>query len=76
MVSENLARELWREPSAALGKRIRENLKAPWREIVGVVGDERDDGLDQKAPGIAVWPILMDNFEGDSTFDALRGEPD
>ena len=28
MVSENLARELWRDPSAAIGKRIRENLKA------------------------------------------------
>ena len=50
MVSENLARELWREPAAALGKRIRENLKVEWREVVGVVGDERDDGVDQKAP--------------------------
>jgi predicted permease len=35
---------LWQEPSAAIGKRIRESLKAPWREVVGVVGDERDDG--------------------------------
>jgi len=68
MVSENLARELWREPSAALGKRIRENLKAPWREVVGVVGDERDDGLDQKAPTIAFWPILMENFTNEPTF--------
>jgi hypothetical protein len=30
MVSENLARELWREPSAALGKRIR-----PYRRVPG-----------------------------------------
>ena len=51
MVSENLARELWREPAAALGKRIRENRKAPWREIVGVVSDERDDGVDQEGAG-------------------------
>jgi predicted permease len=68
MVSENLARDLWHEPSAAIGKRIRENLKGPWREVVGVVGDERDNGLDQKAPSIALWPILMENFEGDETF--------
>ena len=40
MVSENLARELWQTPAAAIGKRIRENLEAPWREVVGVVGDD------------------------------------
>ena len=37
MVSENLARELWKEPSAALGKQIRDNPSAPWREV-----DRRD----------------------------------
>jgi predicted permease len=68
LVSENLARELWREPGAALGKRIRENLNADWREIVGVVSDERDDGVDQKAPTIAFWPLLMSKFEGDEMF--------
>jgi putative ABC transport system permease protein len=65
MVTENLARELWKEPEAAIGKRIREALKGPWREVVGVVSDQRDDGVDQKAPTVAIWPILMDNFEGD-----------
>lgn len=68
LVSENLARELWHEPSAAIGKRIRESLKAEWREIVGVVSDERDNGVDQKAPTIAFWPLLMAKFEGDETF--------
>jgi putative ABC transport system permease protein len=68
MVSENMARELWRDPAAAVGKRIRERLEAPWREVVGVVSDERDDGLNQKAPTIAFWPILMDNFSGDEPF--------
>jgi predicted permease len=64
LVSQTLARELWGEPARALGKRIRENPKAPWREIVGVVGDERDDGVDQKAPGIVYWPMLIKNFWG------------
>ena len=68
MVTENLARELWRQPSAAIGKRIRENLKGPWREIVGVVSDERDDGVNEKAPTMVLWPILMSNFTDDETF--------
>jgi predicted permease len=39
LVSENLARELWGEPLAALGKRIRWNASGPWLEIVGVTQD-------------------------------------
>jgi predicted permease len=65
MVSENLARELWKEPGAAIGKRIRENHNSAWREVVGVIGDERDEGVDKKAPAIAFWPMMMDKFEGD-----------
>jgi predicted permease len=68
MVSDNLARELWKDPGAAIGKRIRESLKAPWREVIGVVGDERDAGVNQKAPTIVIWPILTDNFSGNKTF--------
>ena len=64
MVSENLARELWKEPSAALGKQIRDNPGAPWREVIAVVGDERDDGIDKKAPSIAFWPMMMAKFSG------------
>jgi putative ABC transport system permease protein len=65
LVSENLARELWKEPSAAIGKQIRENMNSAWREVVGVVGDERDEGVDKKAPAIALWPMMMVKFEGD-----------
>jgi putative ABC transport system permease protein len=59
LVSEALARELWRGPAAALGKRVRENPHAPWREIVGVVGNERDDGADRKATPIVYWPMML-----------------
>ena len=72
LVSENLARELWRDPAAALGKRVREGMKDPWREIVGVVADVRIDGADQKAPTTVYWPILMKNFWGNPTL-AQRG---
>lgn len=66
MVSENLARELWQDPQLALGKEIRENLKAPWREVIGVVNDEHEDGVQEKAPAIAYYPVLMDNFENEA----------
>jgi predicted permease len=68
MVSENLARELWRTPQAALGKRVRESSKHPWHEVIGVVEDERDDGLDQKAGSTVFWPVLIDRFAGDPVF--------
>jgi putative ABC transport system permease protein len=72
VVSENLARELWQRPELAIGKRLRESPKTPWREVVGVVSNERDDGVDQKEPPFVFFPLLMDDFEGDSPF-ILRG---
>jgi hypothetical protein len=65
LISQNLARLYWRSPEAAIGKRVRENLQGRYREVIGVVGDERDDGPDQKAPYIAYWPFLMHNFWAD-----------
>jgi putative ABC transport system permease protein len=65
VISENLAREMWRNAAAAVGKRIRENPEGPWREIIGVVGDVFDDGVHAPAPMIAYWPALMENFEGE-----------
>jgi putative ABC transport system permease protein len=71
MVSEGMARELWGSPTAALGKRIRETSKSAWREVVGVVADVHDDGLDKKAPTIVYWPVLMKEFEGDGMSRSL-----
>jgi predicted permease len=68
IVSENMAREMWQTPGAALGKRIREGMKDDWREIVGVVADVRHDGADQKAPTTVYWPMMMDNFWGNEHF--------
>jgi hypothetical protein len=64
MVSENLARELWRDPHLAIGKQITENIKDPWREVIGVVSDEREDGVQEKAPPVAYYPLLMNDFQG------------
>jgi putative ABC transport system permease protein len=63
IVSENLAREWWGVPSAALGKRIREAGAAdPWREIVGVVENVYDNGVQVKPPEFVYWPALMDRY--------------
>jgi predicted permease len=66
MVSQNLARELWQDPRRAVGKQMREDLKGPWREVIGVLNDERDDGIQKKATAAAYFPLLMNDFEGDS----------
>jgi predicted permease len=58
VVTENFAREYWKQPSAAIGKRIRVTPSVPWRTIVGVVGDARDNGVAAAAPAIMYWPML------------------
>ncbi|MFP5249312.1 MAG: ABC transporter permease, partial [Acidobacteriota bacterium] len=64
IVSENLARELWRDPAAALGKQIRVGTGDDWREIIGVARDVHDDGVNEPAPPTVYWPVLQDRFEG------------
>jgi predicted permease len=62
VVSEGFAREYWKDPAGALGKRIRESPLNPWRTIVGVVGSERDNGAAQPAPTIVYWPMMLEHF--------------
>lgn len=59
LISENLAREFWRTPEAALGKHVRAGPKSDWMQVIGVVADLRDDGIDRPAPAIVYWPLLM-----------------
>ncbi len=61
IVSENLAREMWGDARAALGKRVREAPVSPWSEVVGVAGDVYDNGVQEKAPALTYWPALSDN---------------
>jgi len=64
IVSEKVARDYWRDPSRALGKQVRGNTKDGWREVVGVVGNTRDDGAEKAPPSSVYWPVLLANFEG------------
>ncbi len=59
MISENLAREYWGEPAKALGRRIRKTPKTELVEIVGVVGDERQDGATRPPPATVYWPMKL-----------------
>ncbi len=58
LVSSNLARELWGSPAGAVGKRVREGSDSAWRQIIGVVGNEHDNGFQQDAPAIVYWPMM------------------
>ncbi len=67
LISDNFAREYWKEPSAAIGKRIRQTPNTPWRTIIGVVGNERDNGITSPAASIIYWPLLINDY--------YRGKP-
>jgi predicted permease len=67
LINATLAREYWDDPAKAVGRRVRETPKNPWREIVGVVGDERQDGATQPVPPLVYWPMLIKDFWESST---------
>ncbi|HEX5438269.1 MAG TPA: ABC transporter permease [Gemmatimonadaceae bacterium] len=75
VISESLAREYW--PGASpLGQRIRlGNQRAPWMEVVGVVGDVRERPSDDAPPTVYVpmqqhpqgWAAVVVRTTGNAT---------
>jgi predicted permease len=61
IVSENFARESWGSSAAAIGKRIRQFQDLPWQDVVGVAQDVRFEGVDQIAPAIVYWPVMINS---------------
>jgi hypothetical protein len=70
MVSGSLARELWGTPTGAIGKRFREFKQ--WWQVVGVVQDVRERGVQDPAPATVYWPSMMGDLYGPGTLDAVR----
>jgi putative ABC transport system permease protein len=70
IVSENFAREIFGSALASLGRRIHEPRPGGpgWRDIVGVVEDVHEDGLDVPAPAIVYFPAFMNDFLGAPRF--------
>ena len=64
MVSEQVAVELWGSSESAVGQRIWAHALDPWREVIGIVDEVHDDGLDRPAPSTIYWPGLMRQFVG------------
>jgi predicted permease len=73
IVSENFARESWGSAPAAIGKRVRQFTNMPWQEVIGVVEDVRQHGVDEKAPAIVDWPAMLnDPYTQQPTIDSPR----
>jgi predicted permease len=74
VISEPLAREMWGDATRALGKRVRVccGWDPTWREIVGVTGAERDDGLAQPPTAIVYWPMLNERYRWRTMAYAVR----
>ena len=72
ILSDGLARELWGAPQAAIGKQFQEFPGTPWREVVGVVEDVRENGVDQVSPATVYWPSLTSDLYGPKTMGAWR----
>ena len=74
VISEPIAREIWGDPAKALGSRVRVccGWDTEWREIVGVTGSERDDGLARPPTPIVYWPLLNERYEWRTMVYAVR----
>jgi putative ABC transport system permease protein len=64
VVNETLANRLW-PGEDAIGKQLKQGwpetpeTQAPWREVVGVVGDLKLEGVDQDTPMQAYLPVTQ-----------------
>ena len=69
MVSENLALEYWSSAQEAVGKRVlHDPSSTEWREIVGVVSDIYDDGIDQEKASVVYFPFHQKDLWGEEDF--------
>ncbi len=60
IVNEMFVKTFWPNGGSAIGKRVRNGEKAPWRTVVGVVHDVKHYGLERPArPGVYIpVPVL------------------
>ena len=61
IVSKNLAIESWGSPAAAIGKRLRVWTHMPWAEVIGVVENVYQQGVNDQPPSLVYWPVMVHN---------------
>jgi len=68
LLSESLAREVFGSPAEALGQYVAPRPDPPqWKEVIGIVADVRDDGMDQDPPALVYWPhVTLGFWEGNA----------
>jgi len=72
VVSRRIALAYWGSVEAAMGKRVAVRPDPPrWYEVVGVVGDVRDDGLSLDPPPMVYWPQVTLAFWQGSPADEV-----
>jgi putative ABC transport system permease protein len=77
VINESLARQLW-PGEDPIGKRLRKGAadsQAVWREVIGVVGDVKLNGLDLEAPLQVYLPLAQRNTSTVRLVVRSEGEP-
>jgi putative ABC transport system permease protein len=72
VVSDGLAREYWGSAQAAVGKRVREFGFSPWSEVIGVVEDVRENGVQAASPETVYWPSMAVGLYGSKEVQVIR----
>jgi predicted permease len=58
LLSENLARAHWGSATAALGRRVGSEEEGPWLEVIGVVKDIHQNGVNEPPPETVIYPAV------------------
>jgi predicted permease len=68
LLSETLAREVFGSPEEALGQYVAARPDPPqWKEVIGIVADVREDGMDRPPPALVYWPhVTLGFWEGNA----------
>jgi putative ABC transport system permease protein len=53
---------------------LREFSSMPWHEVIGVIQDVRERGVQDKAPEIVYWPPMMEYLFGNKAAQTMRTE--
>ncbi len=77
IINQTLANRLW-PGEDPVGKRLKQGFpedKTPWREIVGVVGDVKQNGVDRAAPLQVYMPLMQEPTRSTTVVVRASGDP-